>query len=211
MRLLKLAPLATALLLALASARAAQLTLNPVQDVLITSNGELGEPRSLAVSNRGPDYIRRTFFQFDLSHLPAGAAIEKAALSLIPNAVIGKEGGLVPLALWGVTDSVSWHEDSIAWESAPKRRVLLEQGYGEPGLERLVALEWNASTDLARRPPLVFENDALTAYVRRFAGKPVTLILVSEGGLKTPGVVFFSKDNRPVAKSVYPALLVTVK
>lgn len=211
MRLHRLASLATALLLALASARAAELTLHPVQDVLIVSNGELSEPRNLGVSNRGPDYIRRTFLQFDLSLLPAGATIEKVALRLIPSGVIGKEGGPVPLALWGVTDTISWHEDSITWDSAPKRRVLLEQGFGEPGLERLVALEWDAATDITRRPPILFESDGLIAYVRRFAGKAVTLILVSEGELKTPGVVLFSKDNRPVAKSVYPALLVTIK
>lgn len=211
MRLRNLAPLATALLLALASARAAQLTLHPVQDVLVVSNGELSEPRNLGVSNRGPDYVRRTFLQFDLSLLPAGATIENVTLRLIPSGVIGKEGGLVPLVLWGVTDTVSWHEDSITWSNAPKRRVLLEQGYGEPGLERLVALEWDAADDIAKRPPISFESEGLAAYVRRFAGKPVTLILVSEGDLKTPGVVFFSKDNRPVAKAVYPTLLVTIK
>lgn len=211
MRLPRPTILATALLLALASAHAAELALHPVQDVLVVSNGELAETRNLGVSNRGPDYVRRSFLQFDLSVLPAGAKIEKVALRLIPSGVIGKEGGPVPLALWGITESASWHEDAVTWQSSPKRRVLLEQGFGEPGLERLAALEWDAATDISKRPPVLFESEALAAYVRRFAGQPVTLVLVSEGEIKTPGVVFFSKDNRPVAKAVYPALLVTTK
>lgn len=211
MRPLRPASLATALLLALASARAAEFTINPIQDVLVSSNGELSSVLNLGVSNRGPDYVRRSYLQFDLSALPAGAKIESAVLRLIPSGYFGKEGGPVPLALWGLAENTSWHEDAITWENAPKRRALLEQGYGEPGLDRLVAVEWDASTDVSKRPPLLFSGEKLTAFVRRFAGKPATLLLVSEGDLKTPGLIFFSKDNRPVAKSVYPALLVTIK
>lgn len=211
MHLARLASLATALLFACASAPAAEITLNPVQDVLVASNGEIAHVLNLGVSNRGPDYIRRTLLQFDLSALPAGAQIEKASLRMIPSAVLGKEGGMVPITLWGLAEPVAWHEDSITWESAPKRRALLEQGYGEPGLERLAAVEWDAATDISRRPPILFEADALTTFVRRFAGRPVTLILASEGELKTPGLIFFSKDNRPAARSVYPALVVTTK
>lgn len=211
MRSSRLASLATALLLALASARAADLTLHPIQDVLIVSNGELANVLNLGVSARGPEYTRRTLLQFDLSTLPPGAKIESVTFRLIPSTVLGKEGGTIPLTLWGLTEPANWHEDSVTWENSPKRRVALEQGIGEPGLERLATLEWDAATDIAKRPPLLFTGDALAAYVRRFAGKPVTLILVSEGDLKTPGLIFFSKDNRPAAKSVYPALVVSTK
>ena len=211
MRIRPITTLATALLLALASARAAELSLTPIQDVLVVSNGELSEARNLGISNRGPDYVRRTFLQFDLSAIPSGAVIEKVTLRLIPSGIIGKEGGPVPLALWGFTEPVSWHEDEITWEKAPKRRVLFEEGFGEAGLARLGTAEFDADSDISKRPPLVLASDALPAHVRRFAGKPVTLLLVSEGGIKTPGLVFFSKDNRPAAKSVYPALVVTLK
>lgn len=211
MRLLRPASLATALLLACASAPAAELALNPIQDALVASNGEIANILNLGVSNRGPEYIRRTYLQFDLSTLPAGAKIEKAVLRMIPSAVLGKEGGAVPVVLWGLAEDSSWHEDSITWENAPKRRVLLEQGFGEPGLERLAVVEWDSTADISRRPPVLFESDALTAFVRRFAGRPATLILASEGVFKTPGLIFFSKDNRPVARSVYPALVVSTK
>jgi|GEM_PF-4813787 hypothetical protein len=211
MRSRLLTSLATALLLAFTSARAAELLIHPIQDVLVSSNGELSEPRNLGVSNRGPEYIRRTFLQFDLSTIPAGAQIEKVVLRLIPSGYIGKENTPIPLALWGFTEPVSWHEDGITWQNSPKRDVLFEQGYGEPGVARLAILDWDAKIDVTKRPPLLFTGENLTAFVRRFVGKPVTLVVICEGGAKTPGLVFFSKDNRPVAKSVYPALLVTTK
>ncbi len=208
----KLTTLACAALLGLVSARAEQVRLHPVQDALVASGGTVAEPRNLGVSNRGGDYVRRTLLQFDLSSIvKPGRAVEKAVLQLTASGYAGAEGGMVPVALWGATDPVTWDEVDLVWGTAPWRAAGLESGRGVAGLQRLATVEFNADTELSSRPSVLWEGAALTDYIRRQAGKSVTLLLIAEGDTQTPGIIFFSKDNRPVAKAVYPVLIVTLK
>jgi hypothetical protein len=212
MRIYKITTLACATLLGLATARAEQIRLTPIQDVLIASGDKIAEPRNLGVSNRGGDYIRRTLLQFDLSDIAKpGRSIEKISLQLTASGYAGTEGGLVPVAVWASAVTPEWNEADLVWSTAPWTSTSLESGRGVTGLQRLAAVDFNADTELAKRPSVIWESEGLTAYIRRQAGKIVTLVLVAEGDNKTPGIIFFSKDNRPVAKAVYPVLLVTLK
>jgi hypothetical protein len=211
MRIHKISTFVFVAMLGAVSVRAEDLRLNPVQDVLVASGGTVAEPRNLGVSNRGGDYVRRTLLQFDLSPVKPNKVVDKVALTLTVSGYAGTEGGMVPVAVWGAIEPVKWAEADLVWGTSPWQSAALEDGRGATGLQRLATIEFGADADLASRPRITWEGEGLTNYIRRQAGKTVTLLLISEGEAKTPGLIFFSKDNRPVAKSLYPVLTVTLK
>lgn len=213
MRIQKILTLSALALAAASASLAAELSLTPVQDVLVCSSDISVDVRNLGVSNRGEAFVRRTLLQFDLREVGrSGRTIEKAALELIPSGLLGKEGGLVPITLWGLADELAWSEESLFWSNAPRRDDLLEEGHARAGLVRLASASFDADgNQIVRRDPVVWSGDDLVTFLNGARGRVVTLMLVSEGTLKTPGVIFFSKDNRVAAKAVYPRLELTLR
>lgn len=210
-------------------------SLTPTQDALLRSDDVRTEnARMLAVSNRGPDYRRRTLLQFDLSALASvQGSIKSASLKLVPADLIGPASPApVPIALWGLVppNATSWSEDSISWNAAPLGNAALETSEKTAGAVRLGATEFDSNDGhaLKNRRPVVIGSDALASYLNWALARPtpsplagvpssktalakITLIVTSEADSKSPGVFFFSKDNRAEAWEIYPELEVTIE
>lgn len=227
--------IATTLTTSLLPAKATTLALTPTQDALLRSDDVLTENTlTLAVSNRGPEYRRRTLLQFDLSTLAsAQGTVKSATLKLVPSDLIGPASSTpVTIALWGVVapDLPAWSEDRVFWSTAPMGAAELETSTQARGAVRLGSAEFDSSDDraLKARRPVAMGSAPLASYLNWALAKPsapalngvppaktaltqITLIVTSEADAKSPGVFFFSKDNRPEAREVYPVLEVTIE
>ncbi|HEY9249721.1 MAG TPA: hypothetical protein VIO38_11335 [Rariglobus sp.] len=232
---LRVLAIATTLTTSPLSAKPITFTLTPAQDALLRSdNASTENTRALAVSNRGPEYRRRTLLQFNPATLASAQGFVKAAaLKLVPSDLIGPASTTpVTIALWGVVypNVPPWSEDRVLWNTAPLGAAELETSTQTPGAIRLGATEFDSSNDQALRDrrPVVIDSSQLAAYLNWALARPspsplagipaiktalphITLIVTSEAEAKSPGVFFFSKDNRPEAREVYPVLEVTIE
>ncbi|EIP97421.1 hypothetical protein OpiT1DRAFT_01861 [Opitutaceae bacterium TAV1] len=207
------------------------LRLTPAQDALVRSDNSVSEnPRALAVANRGEGNIRRTLLQFELAPvIRSGRSVKSATLLLIPLSRIGDAAAEpVPFAVWGVTDikPAAWDEKTVTWETSPLAAASLEVVTRTAGAVRLGSTEVDLSEARAfeSREPFRLSPERLAGYVNwalarggsssplpaaPALGEPlpiITLVVTSEGGNKAPGAAFYSKDNRPEARAVYPVL-----
>ena len=128
---LPVALLAAALTLALAAAPApvqaqATVTLEPLDDTYIqggtgsTTNGDNTSLVTKYASFSEPDFVRHTYYKFDLSGVGDGATIDEAILSVYHQADSDPDSpGSDPTdAVFGL-DDVGWEEETASYDNPP--------------------------------------------------------------------------------------------